>query len=81
MCVCDWVCFGELGYVCVLGSVLESWDVYVCLGLFRRVGMCMCAWVCFGELGCVCVYVHGSVLESWDVCVIGSVLESWDVCV
>ena len=47
------------------GSVLESWDVYVCLGVFRRVGMCMCAWVCFGELGCVCVL--GSVFESWDV--------------
>jgi len=59
--------FLELGCVCVFGSVLESWDVYVCLGLFWRVRMGMCAWVCYLELRCVCVL--GSVLESWDLCV------------
>ena len=54
--MCAWVYFGELGCVCVLGSVLKNWDVYVCFGLFWRVGMCVC--VClglFGELGCVYV--------------------------
>ena len=67
MFMCCWVCFGELGCLCVIGFVLESWEVSVCLGLFLTVGMCMCVWGCFGELGCVCVV--GCLFGTVDVCV------------